>query len=383
MSAKPYAHYAPGQITYGPGAASALGKQRPVKKMSRVLVVTDAGVKAAGISERVLDALGDKAVLIDDETRPDGDCGHINALAEKAKAAEVEGVVAIGGGSVIDTAKAVGVVLAKGGKIQDYEGFATIRGKLPPIVAIPTTAGTGAECTQFIVVYDAEKKRKLIISDLSVVPSHAVLDPELVTRLPREHSAATGVDALTHAIEALASRMRNPFGTALATEAARIILEGGLERSLAQPDSVKARGEMLSAACLAGQAISTSMLGACHAFAHALGAYKQVPHGVANGLFLVETMRFNFEKSTPVYARLGRALGGQGDDTKLAWHAVSLVEKAVHGIAGIPEKLSEVGIVEDDLDPLADLVMADPDLATNPVQLNEKSRALEVLRSRL
>ena len=375
-----YQHTSPGLVVFGAGAASQLGKQRAIKKLKRLLVVTDKGVAAAGITERVTSSLKNVA-LVDDEAPADGECGHINALAARAKDADVDGIVAVGGGTAIDTAKAVNVVLTKGGAFEDHEGFASIRARLMPMAAVPTTAGTGAECTQFLVIYDAAAERKRIIVDQSVVPSLAVLDPELVLRLPEATTAATGVDALTHAVEALASRARNPFGTALATEAARMIIQGGLESTLNEPSSVKARGQMLNAACLAGQAVSTSMLGACHAFAHALGALKKVPHGVANGVFLACVMRFNFERARPTYARLGAALGGQGDDTKLAWHAVSEVERVVHDIAKIPRTLTDLGVVEADLDALADLTMQDPDLQTNPVQLTEKARALELLRS--
>src|SRR5690606_31098978 len=145
----------------------------------------------------------------------DGDAEHIFALAEEARTAAVDAIVAVGGGSVIDTAKSVAALLAKGGRLQDLDGVATVRSKLLPLVAVPTTAGTGAEATQFVVVADRQAGRKIILSDNSLVPALAVLDPELVLGLPANVTAATGVDALTHAVEALGSRMRNPFGSAL------------------------------------------------------------------------------------------------------------------------------------------------------------------------
>jgi alcohol dehydrogenase class IV len=192
------------------------------------------------------------------------------------------------------------------------------------------------------------------------------------------------VDALTHAVEAIASRMRHPFGNALATEAARIILaDDGLARCLEEPDDLAARGRMLTAAALAGQAINSCMLGACHAFAHALGAHKGVPHGVANGVFLVPTMKLNREKARSVYARLGAALGGTGDEPALAGFAMARVEDLVHDVAGIPRKLSELGVEESDLERLTELVMTDADLATNPVQITEPEHVTELLRSLL
>lgn len=380
----PFSHVSPGTVAFGPGLSASLAEQRPLRKAARVLVVTDAGVRDAGLLERVTKGLGDKVALVDDTVRPDGDAEHVNVLAGRAKEAGVDAIVALGGGSVLDTAKSVAALLAKGGRIQDLEGIATVRAKLLPLVAVPTTAGTGAEATQFVVIADRQAQKKIILSDTSLVPALAVLDPELVVGLPRAVTAATGVDALTHAVEAIGSRMRNPFGTALALEAARtIVADDGLARCLAEPSDLAARARLLTAACLAGQAISTSMLGACHAFAHGLGAAKGVPHGVANGLFLVPVMRLNLEKARPAYAQLGLALGGQGDETALAEHAISCVEQLVHDVAEVPRRLSAVGVTEADLPALTELVMADPDLATNPVQITEAARVEEVLRARL
>lgn len=380
----PFQHVSPGAVTFAPGASSALAEQRLLRKAARVLVVTDAGVRDAGLLERVTKGLGEKVALLDDTVRPDGDAEHVNALAARAKEANVDAIVALGGGSVLDSAKAVAALLAKGGRIQDLDGIATVRARLLPLVAVPTTAGTGAEATQFVVIADRQAGRKLILVDTSLVPAQAVLDPELILGLPRAVTAATGVDALTHAVEAIGSRARNPFGTALALEAARIIVaDDGLARCLEEPSDLAARGRMLAAACLAGQAISTNMLGACHAFAHGLGALKGVPHGIANGLFLVPVMRLNLEKARPTYAALGLALGGQGDETALAEHAIACVERLVHDVAEVPRNLSAVGVSEEDLPALTKLVMADPDLATNPVQITEASRIEEILRARL
>ena len=385
MSAlRPYQFQSAGALSFGQGACGALGKERALKKAQRVLVVTDAGVKAAGLCTPALDSLGDRVALLDDATVPDADLRHINTLAARAKDAQVDAIVAIGGGSVMDTAKAVNIVLSKGGQIADYEGFGTVRARLLPLVCVPTTAGTGSEATQFVVVADQEAGRKLIISDLSVVPTLGVLDPELVRSLPKGATAATGVDALTHAVEAMASRMANPVGQALALQAISLIVaDKALERSLRDPEDLSARGDMLTAAALAGQAISSCMLGACHAFAHALGAHKKVPHGVANGVFLVPIMRFNAERALSAYASIGRLLGGAGDRPALAEHAITEISTVVHEVAEIPTQLSQLGVTSEDIDPLADGVMADPDLQTNPVSLKGKERAVQILTDRL
>lgn len=375
MPVRPFSHAAPGVVVFGPGAAREIGAHPVLRKAARVVVVTDAGVRASGAAERVLASLGAKVVLVEDGVVPDADVAHVEAAAARAKDASVDAIVAVGGGSVIDTAKGIGAILATGKRLVDVEGFATIRAKLPPLACVPTTAGTGSEATQFMVLKDVAAGRKRLYTDLSLVPALGVLDPELCLTLPPHVTAATGVDALTHAVEALASKMRNPFASALALEAVRlIVVERALERSLQDGADVDARGAMLVAATMAGQAVSAAMLGATHGFAHALGAVKGVPHGVANGLFVGPVMRMNLEKARGPYTDLARTLGVAD-----AAAAIEAVERVVHEVAGIPTK---VALDEGELDRVADLTLADPDLLTNPVPLVEKDRVVAMLRAR-
>ncbi|MFZ9886640.1 MAG: iron-containing alcohol dehydrogenase family protein [Myxococcota bacterium] len=386
MSARifPFQHAPTGTVVFGAGTAGKLADQRLLRRAERLLVVTDAGVRTAGLLERCLQGLGERVALVDDTVRSDGDADHVDDLAARARASSIDAIVAVGGGSVIDTAKATAAVVAKKSSLASLEGIATVRSALLPIAAVPTTAGTGSEATQFVVITDRAAGRKLILTDTSLVPSLAVLDPELLLTLPREVTAATGVDALSHAVEALGSKLRNPFGTALALEAARVLLaEDGLARCLSHPEDIEARGRVLSAACLAGQAISTNLLGACHAFAHAVGAAKGIPHGVANGLFLGTVMRLNLERVRPAYATLGQSIGGSGEEALLAQHAIGAVERLVHEVAGIPRQLRQCGITEGDVPALAQGVLADPDLATNPVALKDVATVEQLLRERL
>lgn len=364
MRIRPFQHVSSGAVSFGPGIAASVGGQGPLKKAKKIVVVTDAGVVAAGIVAKVLPSLGDRLAFVDDGCVPDADVKHINALGARLKDSGVDAILAVGGGSVIDTAKCAAAVLAKGAPIQSLEGIATVRTKLVPLVCIPTTAGTGSEATQFAVVKDREAGKKCILMDLSLLPVLSLLDPELIRGLPAAVTAATGVDAVTHAIEAMASRMGNPIATALAVDAVRI-LQGALPRSLEAPDDIVARSECLVAANMAGQAISSAMLGACHAFAHALGALKGVPHGVANGVFLVPVMKLN---TGPAYAYLGYCLGAREEP---AAFAIDAVDKLVHGVAKIPTSLRALGVVDGDVDALVKLTMADADLATNPVTLDE------------
>lgn len=380
----PFQHAHPAGLVYGAGVSQKLGAQRPLKKAERILLLSDDGVVGAGLLNDIEPSLEGRVALRVVDVKPDGDVADIDALAAKAKEANVDAIVAIGGGSVMDTAKAVAVVVEKGGSFADWEGVATVRARLLPLVCVPTTAGTGSESTQFVVVQDRAAKTKRILTDQSVLPAMGVLDPSLITSLPERVTAATGIDALTHAVEACASKMAHPIGQAFAFEAARrIIVEGQLAATLKTPDDTEARGAMLSAATLAGMAISTSMLGACHAFAHALSAHSRVPHGVANGLFLATTMRFNRPKAQANYARLGQVLGGSGDESALCDFAIEAVERTVHEVANIPRKLSEVGVTEADLDAIAEGVLKDPDLATNPMKLADVATAKEMLAAQL
>ncbi|HEY4220908.1 MAG TPA: iron-containing alcohol dehydrogenase [Myxococcota bacterium] len=373
---RPFQHVPSGAVHFGAGLSKTAGTIGALKKAQKIGVITDAGVRRAGLLERVLPSLEGRVAFIDDGAVPDADVAHIDAVAHKAKDAQIDAWLAVGGGSVIDTTKCAAAALAKGKSIRELEGMVKVKTALLPVVCVPTTAGTGAEATQFAVVKDHQASRKLILMDASLVPALSILDPELAVGLPKHTTAATGVDALTHAMEAMASRMWNPVATALAVQSV-LMLQTALPRSLEHPDDVDARGVCLVAANLAGQAISSAMLGACHAFAHALGAKKGTAHGVANGLFLVPVLKINAEHAPTPYAYLGGLMGNAS-----AAYAIDVIERLVHEVAGIPTRLSDVGVVEADLDDLAKLTLADVDLGMNPVALDEAA-VRRVLADRL
>jgi alcohol dehydrogenase class IV len=378
MPVAPFQHFPSGSLLFGPGVSQKVGATGPLKKANKIVVISDAGVARAGVLAKVTAALDGRIALQETGVMADGDVAWTDALAARAKAAGVDGILAIGGGSVLDTAKGLGAVLATGKPLEELEGIMTVRAKLPPFAAVPTTSGTGSEASQFAVLKDVTAGRKRIFMDSALLPQQCFLDPELLVGLPMHVTAATGVDALTHAIEALGSKMRNPIGTALALEAVRmLVVDRALERALKAPEDIAARGECLMAAHLAGQAINTSMLGACHALAHALGAKTGVPHGVANGVFLTAVMEVNLEKAEKSYALLASTLGVSD-----ARAAIAEVARVVHDLAGIPRKLSELGVTRGELAGLAALAAADPDLPTNPVALDE-ARVLAICEARL
>jgi alcohol dehydrogenase class IV len=380
---RPFSHTPSGPSIFGAGVAATVADKTLLKKCNRVVVVTDVGVRAAGLLDAIVSPFGDRVVHVEDGVVPDADCAHVDATAARAQEVGCDAVLAVGGGSVIDTAKGVVGALAKNAPIASLEGYATIRARTLPLVCVPTTAGTGSEATQFAVLKDRAAGRKRIYVDASLVPALAVLDPTLVVGLPRAVTAATAVDALTHALEAIGSKMRNPIGTALATEACRLLLvERALARSLENPADVDARGACLIAAHLAGQAVSTAMLGACHALAHVTGAHTGIPHGVANGLFLVDVLRANADKARAPYTTLSRSLGiaSASDDVDAL---VAVVDDFVFGTAGLPRRLRDAAptLTEASLPTLARAALADPDLPTNPVALDEGA-LLSILQRR-
>ncbi|MDP2345055.1 MAG: iron-containing alcohol dehydrogenase [Deltaproteobacteria bacterium] len=381
MSAiRPFQHTPSSPVLFGVGSSSTIADKTLLKRCTKIQVVTDRGVVAAGLLDPILKALGARVFeIIDDLVVPDADCAHVDVVAARAKAAGVDAVLAVGGGSVIDSAKGVCMGIAKGVPVASLEGIATVRMKTLPLVCVPTTAGTGSEATQFAVLMDRQAHKKRIYVDANLIPALAVLDPALVVGLPPAVTCATAVDALTHALEAVASKMRNPLATSQALEAVRLLIEEkGLARSLKDPGDVDARGDCMMAAHLAGRAVSSAMLGACHALAHVLGARSGVPHGVANGLFLVPVLKANAPKSQEAYQRLARTLGVVDVDA-----AIAVVEEFVHGTAGIPRRLRDVAssLTLEDLPLLAKEALADPDLPTNPVAVDEAG-LLTILRER-
>lgn len=368
MEIAPFLHPASGAVVFGAGCAARVGMQGPLKRVARVAVITDRGVRAAGLLEGALASLGARAALVDDGVVPDADVRHVDELAGRARELHVDALLAVGGGSVMDTAKGVGAVLATGKRVAELEGMATVRAPLVPLVCVPTTAGTGSEATQFAVIKDHTAGKKRVLMDGALLPACAFLDPDLLVGLPRAVTAATGVDAITHALEAVASRLHNPIASALATAALRLLLgdDGALARSLERPGDVEARGACLVAANLAGQAISSAMLGACHAFGHALGAKKGVPHGIANGVVLGSVLRANLAQARPHYEHAARGLG-LGDAEAL----LGMVEHTVHDVAGLPRTLGALGVTDADLEDLVRLTLDDADLGTNPVAFDE------------
>ncbi len=303
----------PTKVVYGVGILNDLKETvAPLGKRKALLVTDEILVKAGPVDKLKagLQKTGIKIACIFDQVPPNSTIAAVEKCAALAKKHACDLIIAIGGGSVIDTAKTANILIVKGGKLEDHMGAYLLDSaeKLLPCIYIPTTAGTGSEVTKVAVIADPDKDVKLPFAEEQFLPELAVLDPEVTVSMPAKLTAATGMDALTHAIEAYVDKEWSPATDALALHAVKLI-SGNILRACAKPDDLQARGAMLVGSFLAGVAFSHSMVGMVHGIAHALGGVYHIPHGLANALILPEVMAYNLETRYERYADIALAMG--------------------------------------------------------------------------
>lgn len=293
-------------IHFGAGKLAALGGLARSQMGARVLLVTDPGMMATGLVDRALTALraADVAVEIFAEVEADPPESVILKAAEQARASEVAGVVGLGGGSSLDVAKLVAVIAMGRETLKSMYGVGNVKGPRLPLMLIPTTAGTGSEVTPISIVTTGASEKMGVVSP-ALLPDVALLDPELTLGLPPHITAATGIDAMVHAIEAYASinPNNNPISKGLATQALTL-LGGALLRAVREGGDIAARSDMLIGSMLAGQAFANSPVAAVHALAYPLGGHFHIPHGLSNALVLPHVLRFNAEVAPQAYAEV-------------------------------------------------------------------------------
>jgi alcohol dehydrogenase class IV len=357
---------APTKLTIGAGRLAGIAQELRQLGVTRVLLVSDRGIERTGMLERVYGALGPMLAARYFDVEQDSSLAIVDAATLAGREAGVDGVVSVGGGSVIDTAKAVAACLGAGGKAIDHVGVHQLRGEPVPHVVVPTTAGTGSEVTNTAVIHHKELGRKVYIVDDKLIPATAILDPSLTTGLPRGLTASTGMDALTHAVEAVVSKQANPISEGLALQAIRMIVQY-LPAVVARPDDLEARVQMQIASSIAGSAFSVAGVGLVHGMSHALGARVRVPHGTANGILLPHVMSWNTAQAAAKLALVARAAGveASGGDAELAAAGAAAISALLVRI-GHPQKLSEVGVKQDDLAACAELALTDGATSTNP-----------------
>lgn len=365
----------PTEIIYGTGALQQLSSILQRERARKVLVITDPGVLGAGLVRLVEDEIKKTEAYVEvfSEVEPNPSVDTVEKAFIRLAAMGADIMVAIGGGSAIDVAKAVGVLAANGRKITDYEGIDTFENPIPPLIAIPTTAGTGSEVTIFTVVTDTLRDYKITIGSRKLAAAYAIADPALTITMPQKITAYTGLDALVHAIESYTSIMAYPLTEALALEAIRVI-SGNLRQAVYHGHNLEVREKMLYGSLLAGLAFNNTRLGNVHAMSHPVSALFGVAHGVANSILLPHVMEFNVyavpEKFCKIAEAMGYSTAGRPlmEGAKLAIQAV----KSLSADIGIPKSLRDVGVKEEAIPQMVRDAMKSGNIAVNPRKTSEE-----------
>lgn len=356
-------------LTMGPGAVSRTGEILKSFGTKVVLIVTDKGIVNSGLLDKIYPSLENAGV---EYHVFDGVVGNprietVDDGLRMYRDSKCDGLLALGGGSSIDTAKAIGIMATNDGSIADYEGFFKIKNQLPVLLAIPTTYGTGSEVTNAAVITNVEKKYKMLLLDDKMTPKKAILDPLLLVDLPPAIAASTGMDALTHAIESYISNAAEPITDALNIYAIKMIAENLLP-AMSTNWNVEATANMLYASTITGFAFSNTALGMVHSMAHTLGGAIDLPHGVANAILLPFVMEFNMAACPDKFVDIARAMGESVDGLSLIDAALKAVE-AVRKLSrqlGIPQTLSEVNVDPETIDYMAEYAVKDGNTGFNP-----------------
>jgi choline dehydrogenase len=363
-------YQSPTRLVQRLGAIQELGNEASLLGMRRPLLVTDPGVKSAGLLDTALEALrgSDVEPVVFDKVRANPGVELVDAGASEYRAQGCDGLVAIGGGSSMDTAKGIGVVAAHDGSIVEYEwGHSPIRSRIPPMIAVPTTAGTGSEVTLWAVITDPKRKIKFNVGGTPNIAAWvALIDPELTVKLPPAVTAGTGMDALAHAVECYTMSYHQPFTDAVALLAMEYVARY-LRVAFSQANNLEARYHMSAAAMLAGLAYGTDSAGAAHAMSQTAGGVHDAPHGALTARLLGPVMEYNYAGEPERFARMAAAFGLDTSHVSM-WEAAEMAVGYVHQLTVDVEipGLQELGFSEAEIPMLADKAFADPQTVGNP-----------------
>lgn len=367
-----FAFYLPTKIIYEVGAVkNKLAAFVKSLDASAIEIITDKGIVNAGLLKDAIVALEEAGIkyTVFDEVEPNPSTDTCVKAYEIGKDFGATAIIAVGGGSPMDVAKAAGILMTNGGVLEEYEGADKFKNAPIPMLFIPTTAGTGSEVTPFAVITIKKRNYKMTIFSNRILPQIALLDPTLISTVPPYVAAACGMDALTHAIESFINHNASPATDAVGAEAMRLIGQN-LRAYVANRKDMEAAGAMLIASCLAGIAFANARLGVVHAMAHPLGGFFGVPHGVANAILLPHIMRFNQLADKGKYKRIAGLLGediARLSNFEAAPLAVEAVEKLSADI-GIPKTLTEVGVKPEVIPEMAEDAMKSANILINPRQ---------------
>lgn len=362
---------------FGPGAREVLPKEIARLGLRKAFVATDKDLIKFGVADKVLDVLRAAGIPYEvfSEIKPNPTVGNVKAGVKAFAASGADFILAIGGGSSIDTSKAIGIITNNPDfcDVVSLEGVADTKKKSVPIIALPTTAGTAAEVTINYVITDEENQKKMVCVDPNDIPAIAIVDAELMYSLPKSLTASTGLDALTHAIEGLITKGAWEMSDMFEIKAIEMIARY-LETAVNEPSNAEARNGMAVAQYIVGMAFSNVGLGVVHGMAHPLGAIFDIPHGVANALLLPVIMEFNAPAALDKYVDIAKAMNvyQPGMNREEAAGAAVAAVKSLAVRVGIPQHLSELGIKEKDLERLAESAFADVCTPGNPREVSKE-----------
>lgn len=361
---------------FGPGARKELPGVVKSMGYTKALVVTDKGLMKFGVAQKVLDELDAAGIPYEvfDEVKPNPTVSNVKAGIEACKNAKADFIVAIGGGSSMDTAKGIGIVInnPEFSDIVSLEGVAPTKKKSLPIIALPTTAGTAAETTINYVIIDEERQAKMVCVDPHDIPVCAIVDAELMYSLPKSLTAATGMDAMTHAIEGLITKAAWEMSDMFEIKAIEMIHKY-LPIAVNDPSNPEGRNGMAVAQYIAGMAFSNVGLGVDHGMAHPMSALHDVPHGVACAILLPVVMRYNAPVAKAKYVEIAKACGvyKEGMTVDEAADAACKAIEDLSKLVGIPQHLADLGIKEEDIPALAEQAINDVCTPGNPREVTK------------
>ncbi|MDM8566544.1 iron-containing alcohol dehydrogenase [Candidatus Halobeggiatoa sp. HSG11] len=368
------------EFIFGTEARKMAGRYAQQLGGRKALIVTDPGVIKVGWTQEVGDSLENAGIpfTLYSNVSPNPRDGEVMRGAEFYRQEGCNVIVAVGGGSVLDCAKGIGIVSTNGGNILKYEGVDQVKIPMPPLICVPTTGGTSADVSQFAIINNTKELIKIAIISKAVVPDVALIDPMTLITMDPYLSACTGMDALVHAIEAFVSNASSPFTDVHALEGIRLI-SSNLIKSVQTPDDIELRGKIMLGSLEAGLAFSNASLGGVHAMAHSLGGFKDLPHGECNAMLLRFVMDFNFNVAPEKYLRIGEAMGLDLRGMTMN-HKRAKILKQIEHIAravGINKTLGISGVRSVDVSQLASKAIKDPCIVTNP--RHPKKRDIEVI----
>ncbi len=391
MTNKYYEFFCPVKVIAGKAALEHIPYELNSLAAKRPMIVTDKGVRAAGLLDPVIAACeesGLEIVSIYDDVPPDSSTRVVSAIADVYREEKCDSIIAIGGGSAIDTGKAVNILVSEGGDdLGEYSGAGVIKHPLKPFFVVPTTAGTGSEVTSVAVITDETKGVKLAFTSSFLLPNAAIIDPRMTLTLPPHITAATAMDAMTHATEAFTCMGKNPLSDAYATAAVKKV-SNSLLKVMDNPGDVDNRLELAQASTMAGIAFSNSMVGLVHALGHATGAICHLPHGLCMSLYLPYVLEYNLESVREPLGELLLYLEGPDvyaatPDKRRAEASISSIRKlrdALYRHCQLPRTLKETGkVTEDQLEQIAEMALDDGSIMFNPKEVS-RDDALSVLR---